>query len=558
MSAFDNKSSFGFRVRSGQRVVATFEFVDEKSRILYRKHRIEPGQDGRSKTFLFDRPNGNNGWEIGIGDRRVPYRLPNLLRAAEGEPIFMAEGEAKADKLAKWGLTATSFKDWRPAEFAHLVRGRTVFVLPDNDEPGCNQAKSACTAIEQSGGTPVIINLPGLPHGGDIIDWRGSYSDFMSIVMKLADMHTPSKDPALQPVADVGFEFVAASELRYTPPEFVVEDIVEADSLCLGFGDPGSAKSFLFVDIALSVATGTDFHCRPVKQGAVFYIAGEGHNGLGRRFRAWSRHRGVPLDGAPCFVSKRPAQFLDETSAKAVTRAVAQLAERHGPPVLIVIDTLARNFGPGDENSNTEMGKFIAAIDNLRAMFPGCTVLIVHHSGHSAKNRSRGAIALPGALDCEYRIEKVKDCVTLINTKMKDAPQPPPLTFRLEDVDIGNGWTSAVLVETEVVAPQKDLSPMHKLARDSYIRAAVAGESWSNADGAGLHVDEWRERFNSMHPADRMDAKRQAFSRVRRELLSDGVISIEKDVYFWNDAAVVEEIGSKRRSRSLTETVTST
>src|SRR5690606_38112370 len=119
-------------------------------------------------------------------------------------------------------------------------------------------------------------------------------------------------------------------------------------------------------------------------------------------FQAWSRHRGISLVGVPCFVSKRSAQFLDDASAKAVTDAIGQLAERHGAPSLIVIDTLARNFGPGDENSNTEMGKFIAAIDNMRSRFSDCAVLIVHHSGHAAKHRARGAISLQCALDCEY------------------------------------------------------------------------------------------------------------------------------------------------------------
>ena len=35
----------------------------------------------------------------------------------------------------------------------------------------------------------------------------------------------------------------------------------------------------------VSVAIGADFHEHPTKQGAVFFIAGEGHNGLGRQRR---------------------------------------------------------------------------------------------------------------------------------------------------------------------------------------------------------------------------------------------------------------------------------
>lgn len=400
-----------------------------------------------------------------------------------------------------------------------------------------------------SGAFPKIVDLPGLPHGGDIIDWQGSRSDLLSIVMKVAGPDTDPADSPAPPTESGSFEFVHASELRYIRPEMLIEGVLEVSTLSLVYGAPGSAKSFLAVDIGLSVAKGIDFHNREVKQGLVFYIAGEGHNGLGRRFKAWCRRRGVSLHDAPCFVSKRPAQFLDVTSAKAVTEAIFQLASLHGTPVLIIIDTLARNFGPGDENSNTEMGKFVAVIDSLRAKFPGCTVLIVHHNGHASKDRARGAIALPGAVDSEFRVEKVKDLVTVVNTKMKDAPQPPPLTFRLENVDFGNGASSAVLVETKAPPPMTEASSNHRLARETYIRAAVAGTSWSFGENAGLHVDEWRERFNAMHTADSPAAKRQAFSRARRELQSEGVISVEDDIYIWKDPEVVDAINLQRNLR---------
>lgn len=541
---------FGFRLRSHQRVVATFDFVNVRGGIQYRKHRIEPGDDESPKTFRFDQPDGKGGWKPGAGNSRVPYRLDELASAVDGQPIFMTEGEAKADKLAKWNLLATSFKEWRQAEFAHLVRGRKVIVLPDNDEPGRAQAEKVCAEIRQSGGKPIIVELPGLPHKGDIIDWVGSYGDFMKIVTKLDDLGAEEAvaDPPQPPRS--GFEFVAGSELKYTPPEFLIDGLFETDTMGLVFGDPGSAKSFLSVDIALSVATGTDFHGRAVKQGAVFYIAGEGLNGFGRRIQAWSRHRRASLVGAPFFVSKRSAQFLEQTNAKAVTEAIAELAEHHGTPSLIVIDTLARNFGPGDENSNSEMGKFVAAVDSLRSQFPGCVILIVHHSGHEAKHRARGAIALLGALDCEYRLEKTGDLVTVANTKMKDAPQPPALGFRLDDVEIGNGASSAVLIEVEAPAPTEKLSSRSKLARDTYIAAAIEGSSGEGDVFSGLHVDEWRARFYAQHTADNYDAKRQAFNRARNDLQNDGLISVEDNLYFWNDEAVIEEINCAREGDS--------
>jgi RecA-family ATPase len=107
------------------------------------------------------------------------------------------------------------------------------------------------------------------------------------------------------------FQFVPVADLKYRAPEYIIMELFEADTLGLIFGDPGCGKSFLAVDIALSVATGTPFHGRDTKQGSVFFIAGEGHNGLARRFAAWSQARGVSLAGVPLFKSERAAQFLD-------------------------------------------------------------------------------------------------------------------------------------------------------------------------------------------------------------------------------------------------------
>lgn len=52
------------------------------------------------------------------------------------------------------------------------------------------------------------------------------------------------------------------------------------------------------------------------------------------------------------------------------------------------------------------MTEFVAVMDDLKARFTSCSVLIVHHSGHAEKQRARGAMALKGALDCEYKVEK--------------------------------------------------------------------------------------------------------------------------------------------------------
>ncbi|KPQ05470.1 MAG: AAA domain [Rhodobacteraceae bacterium HLUCCA12] len=346
------------------------------------------------------------------------------------------------------------------------------------------------------------------------------------------------------------FPFVAVGDLEYHPPEFLIDGLIETDTLGLIFGDPGCGKSFMAVDLALSVASGAEFHGRGVKQGAVFYIAGEGHNGLVRRFVAWAKHRGRGLQSVPMFKSERAAQFLDGASAMAVAHSVDALAAQHGAPVLIVVDTLARNFGPGDENSTSEMGAFVAAMDDLKARYPGCVLLIVHHSGHAEKQRARGAMALKGALDFEYRLEKDGPSLTLANTKMKDAEPPADLFFSLITVDLDGSVTSAVLTATDAPERREKITPAQRVALSTYEAAAKEHGVWDDGAFRGVHLDHWRDAFYAKHTGDTTDAKKKAFQRVRADLAEAGRIEATDDFYLIRDSSIQLAIVMHRDKRA--------
>ena len=255
---------------------------------------------------------------------------------------------------------------------------------------------------------------------------------------------------------DGGPLLVRFGELEPQAPQWLVRGLIERDAFALAFGDPGSGKSFLGIDVAASVATGLDWHGHRAEKLPVVYIAGEGHSGLARRRRAWEIARGTSLADEPLYVSTAPVPLGDPEHTSALLGAVDSVPVEPG---LVVVDTLARNFGAGDENSTADMSLFIAAVDQVRTRY-GCTVLVVHHSGHGDKQRARGAMALKGALDAEYRMEKGSDgLVRLEATKMKDAEPPPPMAFQLRTVELGftdedgDEVTSAVLHRTEWTPP---------------------------------------------------------------------------------------------------------
>ncbi len=319
------------------------------------------------------------------------------------------------------------------------------------------------------------------------------------------------------------FSLQLIGEIEPRPPEYLVAGLIETDSLAVVFGEPGCGKSFLALDIGLSVATGHAFHSRPVKSGPVVYIAGEGHSGLARRKDAWAASRAVDLVDVPLWLSGGAAQFLDGASLKAVAEAIDGVAETQGAPALIVIDTLARNFGPGDENGTSDMSKFVAAVDLVRRRYKGCTALIVHHSGLMNKGRARGSGALHGANDAEYRVEKKEAEIGVFNTRMKDAPQSEPLYFRLESVDCSNEhgpFSSAVLINTAPQAKALALSGTEALGAKTLLAAA---NDRGDPD-APVSLKAWRTVFYAQHSGKTNDGKRRAFNRVRKDLEDKSVI----------------------------------
>jgi len=302
------------------------------------------------------------------------------------------------------------------------------------------------------------------------------------------------------------------------------------------FGAPGSMKSFIVIDMGLCISTGLDWHGHKVKQGPCLYICGEGRANVKKRNVAWELHHGVK---APqFFVSTSAAQLLDPASLSDVMSAVAEITATHGKPALIIIDTLNRNFGPGDENSTSDMTAFIQAVDQLRDYLQ-CAIIIVHHSGLAAAERGRGSSALRGAMDFEYGCDKstaddIEDTVvTLTNRKVKDHDAPPPMAFKQVLIDLGivdedmQPLMSIVLEQTEAEpAKKKKLSLANQIAIDALKALTVHGEDATETS--------WRNECyaRGIATADNPEAKKKAFQRARTFLLNANLIFTRDDKYW--------------------------
>jgi len=355
-------------------------------------------------------------------------------------------------------------KAWEDEKFKALMYG-TVQIDQGGEYPSRSEADAAlCSKLAfYLGPDPEAIEQVAMVSELNREKW--DREDYLRRTIENAIDNTvetyqlPAEKPGTEQQATKArtnnFSLVQAGEMKTTPPSWLVRDYIEADSFALVFGEPGCGKSFFGIDMACSVVTGSDFHDLPVKQSPVVYLAGEGQNGISRRMRAWSIKNDMSLTNVPLYVSTGPASFCDQQGIADVKEAVDQISAHSQNPGLIVIDTLARNFGPGDENATKDMSAFIAAVDELRVRY-SCTVLVIHHTGHGNKDRERGSYTLRGAIDANYRLEKNEPgTVQFIPLKMKEAELPNPMAFKLRQMELGfqdeegKEVTSAVLQKTD-------------------------------------------------------------------------------------------------------------
>lgn len=142
--------------------------------------------DGEGKKEVipyFKRVNGP-AWEAGASAEPRPlFGLELLAQADPSAVVFVVEGEKAAAALQCLGLPAitslggsqaSSKSDWS------VLEGRKrVFILPDNDEPGEAYAKATAAILASLKHPPevLVVHLPRLPAGGDVVDWMAAYID---------------------------------------------------------------------------------------------------------------------------------------------------------------------------------------------------------------------------------------------------------------------------------------------------------------------------------------------------------------------------------------------
>jgi RecA-family ATPase len=200
------------------------------------------------------------------------------------------------------------------------------------------------------------------------------------------------------------------------------------------YGESGSGKTFITLDMACNIAAGLQWHGHKTKAGLVVYMAGEGNYGLRQRVTAWCKANGVQnLDNL--LISNKAIDIDSPAAAAQIINAVREITQ--DVAVAIFIDTV-NNHMSGDENSAKDTRNMLNAC-NIVARALSASVCLNHHTGHAAesKQRARGSSAWRASLDSSILVSKSEDVIEVSCTKMKDAEMPQPLHGKMQTVALG-------------------------------------------------------------------------------------------------------------------------
>jgi hypothetical protein len=308
-----------------------------------------------------------------------------------------------------------------------------------------------------------------------------------------------------------------------------IRNILPDDArLTVIYGKPKSYKSFVALDMALSVATGIEYHGNKTERCNVLYIAAEGQKGITKRIKAWLQVRGVEkLENFYPFV--KPITINDDKACKELISFLKLFPVK---PELIFIDTLNRSM-KGNENGD-DMTAFVAGVTEISVEI-GAQVVVIHHTPKNGEGM-RGHSSLLGAVDFSYLVEKHKklsNVAVLTRDEVKDHDDNGVMFFNMPvrnivDVD-GNNDTDADGNEISSLVPilNAELKPEPQQSASSKLRGIrlnvynALKAAIDAAKGEPVTQKEWSQEY---YRRDNSDNKYKNFSEQRSKLVKDCLV----------------------------------
>ncbi len=427
---------------------AVYTYRDAGSREVFQKLRY-PG-----KRFVIRRK-AETGYISGLGemDEKPLYCMETLVRA---NVVFVVEGERDCDTLnellktklsAHHTYAATCNFDgagkWRNS-YSKYFAGKMVFILPDNDEPGRKHAAMVAESLTAYAYQIRIVELKGLPEKGDVSDYLEEHTlDQLFEQIKA----TPAWKRELTAPARV---FIPALEFISTRQgediDWMVDGILERGANGVIVAEPKVGKSWIAIDLALSLAMGSDFLGYRVRMPVkTAFLSREDNPGLTQwrmKHLMRGKHKPQNLDIDQTLMMNTRAQMpqfslMNDLHMDEVCRALESFR-----PEICFLDVF-KVLHPVDENDNTEMHKVMERLILIQNRV-GCSIALVHHSRKAAEGsdtslalRMRGASAIAGWAEWIIGLTRMKSSdeelyIRKFEAISKAAEELEPIHFAIE------------------------------------------------------------------------------------------------------------------------------
>jgi hypothetical protein len=218
---------------------------------------------------------------------------------------------------------------------------------------------------------------------------------------------------------------------------------------------------------------------------------------------------------------------------------------------LVIIDTLARTFGDGNEDAAQDMGGFVAECDAIRHE-TGAAVVVVHHGAKAEDAKTpRGSGALMGAADLILQVKKGAEgapSVAIVQAA-KDDEDGAELPFRLEVVTVGeredrSPISTCLAVEAEPgraggggaklpPAARKAVDCLQDMIAEGRGEPLPSGTGWPDARGLmGVKVEAWRAdcEGRGLSLADKPENKRRAIGDAMTKARLAGAVGVRDGI----------------------------
>jgi len=278
-----------------------------------------------------------------------------------------------------------------------------------------------------------------------------------------------------------GMYLIQAKDMKYSPDENdFVQGLLENGAMSVVYGESNCGKTFFMADLAYHIAEGKRWRDKRVEAGKVIYVPLEGTKGLTGRVEAYRRENQTNIDGfniMPCGFD-----FLDAEGDVTEFIELLQIEKQNGSDIkIIIIDTLARAIGGGDENSGQDMGLLVKHADAIRSV-TGAHICFIHHSGKDKARGARGHSSLRAAVDTEIEVsrEEGDDFSSVKIVKQREMEMGDDMFFQLKSVTLGvnkyNEEKTSCVVEAcqERIKTRKvSLTPVQQFIYDGLVDAIL-------------------------------------------------------------------------------------